>query len=72
MTAAREKDFIAGFAAAVAAIVRQHDEPTIAADAIAGYGLTLSDFGHVDQYDLDVIRKLFRDERALKSPEDPS
>lgn len=60
--------FMAGFAAAVAAVVRQHDEPTVAADAIAGYGLKLENFKGVDQFDLKVIRELFKTGRASFQP----
>lgn len=63
------REFIAGFAAATAEIVRAHDEPTVAADVIARNGLTLQDFqsAKLDDYDMDVIERLFREESVLRT-----
>lgn len=58
--------FMAGIAAAVAAVVRQHDEPTVAADVLAGYGLKLEQFAGVDDFDLDIIKDLYRTEHSLR------
>lgn len=55
-----------GFAMAIASLVRQFDQPSMAADLIDDYGFDLDDFRHCDDYDLKVIRKLFRTESALR------
>ena len=60
--------FMAGIAAAVASVVRQHDEPAIAADVLAGYGLTLDQFKGIDLFDLDIIKELYRTEFVLRQP----
>lgn len=59
--------FYAGFAAAVAAIVRQHDEPTIAASVLAGYGVSLDELEGVDEYDMQIIRNLYETEHQLRN-----
>jgi hypothetical protein len=58
--------FMEGFAIALADLVRGHDQPSMAADVIAGHGFTLDDFAGCDPYDLKVIRKLFRTESVLR------
>lgn len=63
--AAAEIAFVQGFAVAVAEVARNHDNPTMAADLIAGSGFDLRDFRQCDSYDLKVIRKLFREESVL-------
>ncbi len=60
------KDFMDGFAMAVADLVRQSDHPTIAAGLIAGHGFRLSDFDDCDPYDRNVIVRLFRTETQLR------
>lgn len=62
----RPDPFMEGFAIALADLVRMHDQPTMAADVIAGHGFALEDFKGCDPYDLNVIRKLFRTESALR------
>lgn len=57
-----------GFALAVADIVRLFDNPTVAAGIIAGHGFRLSAFDGVDEYDLKVIRQLYKTETALIGP----
>lgn len=59
-------EFMAGIAAAVASVVRQHGAPSIAADVLAGYGLTVDQFEGVDQFDLTVIKDLYRTEYVLR------
>lgn len=61
-------EFVQGFAIAVAAVARDHDDPTMAANLIAGFGFDLCDFrrAKVDSYDLKVISKLYRTESALR------
>ena len=57
-----------GIALAVAAVARDSDEPSVAANVLAGLGIDLADFvaAGVDPYDLKVIRKLYRTEYVLK------
>jgi len=61
-------DFLQGFALAAAALARDSDNPSAAANLIAGFGFELRDFerAKVDSYDLRVIRKLYREESALR------
>lgn len=63
-----DKAFLCGYAIAVAEIVRLHDEPTIAADVLNASNFNLDDFAAagLDNYDLDEIKKLFREEAALR------
>lgn len=61
------RDFMQGFAMALADLVRLHDQPGMAADVIAGHGFTLSDFRGVDAYDRALISKRFREEASLRS-----
>lgn len=59
-----------GIALAVAELARQTggDNPTAAANLIAGFGFDVEDFrrAKVDGYDMRVISKLYRTESALK------
>lgn len=57
--------FMEGFAIALADLVRMYDQPTMAANVIAGHGFTLKDFRGIDAYDMNVIRRLFKTEEAL-------
>lgn len=59
-----DKAFLCGYAIACAEIVRLHDEPTVAADVLNASNFSLEDFSTagLDDYDLDEIKKLFRDE----------
>lgn len=61
-------DFIAGFAAAAAEIVRTHGESAIAADVIRANGITLADFesSKIDDYDMVEIKRLFKHEPVLR------
>lgn len=63
-----DKLFICGYGIACAEIVRLHDEPTIAADVLNASSFSLSDFedAGLDDYDLDEIKKLFREEASLR------
>lgn len=58
--------FMEGFAIALADLVRLHDQPSMAADVIAGHGFALADFKGCEPYDFKVIRKLFRTEYVLR------
>jgi len=58
--------FMAGIALALADLVRLHDQPSMAADVIAGHGFRLADFKGCEPYDLKVIRKLYRTEYVLR------
>ena len=61
-------DFMLGFAAAVAALARDCDEPVHAASIISGNGLSLRDFevAGVEDFDMKPIRALFRTEAQLR------
>jgi len=61
--AARTKEFLAGFACALADVNRLCDEPTGCANALQGAGLTLADFidAGIDEYDLAELRKIIRE-----------
>lgn len=65
-----DHSFLQGFALAVAELARNSgaDNPTAAANLIAGFGFDLADFrrAKVDGYDLRVISKLYKTESALK------
>ncbi len=50
--------FDQGFMAAVADIVRMHDQPTIAANVLIGSGLDEADCTHIDEFDKIELRKL--------------
>ncbi|MGN7122882.1 hypothetical protein [Methylorubrum thiocyanatum] len=62
-------EFVLGFAAAVAALARDCDQPVHAATIIRGAGLALRDFeaAEVDDFDLKPIRALFRTEAQLRT-----
>jgi hypothetical protein len=59
-----EDNFLRGFAAAMAALIREHDQPTMAVDICRCSGLTLWHFERagVDSFDLKPLRKAFRDD----------
>lgn len=73
-----DRGFIQGIALAVALVSRMHDQPTIAADVAAEAGYTLADYERagVDEYDLNVLRTLRREEarfpRGARSPKKKS
>jgi hypothetical protein len=62
------KEFVTGFAVAVAALARDCDEPVHAASIISGNGLSLRDFveAGVEDFDLAPIRALFETEAQLR------
>jgi hypothetical protein len=51
--------WLRGFAAAIGAVQRQHDRPTIVRDVLTGNGVTLDDLrsAEVEEFDLDPIQK---------------
>lgn len=57
-TASRDL-FTCGYAAALAAVIRMYDQPTIVRNVMSGDGLTLKDFkkAGVEEFDLDILRK---------------
>lgn len=65
-----DHSFMQGAAAVLAELARHNggDNPTAAANLIAGFGFDVGDFrrAKVDGYDLRVISKLYRTESALK------
>ena len=68
----RDREFFHGVALVIAELARHSggDEPTKAANLLAGFGLDVEDFrrAKVDGYDMRVISKLYRDEPSLKQP----
>lgn len=65
---AEDRGLYRGFGMAVASLARDHDQPTAAAGIISGYGMRLADFerAELDDFDLRVLRKLFREEGQLR------
>lgn len=63
----KSKEFFSGVAVVIAALVRDRDEPVLAAGILAGYGIDLADFEGVDEYDLAPIQKLYRTESQLEN-----
>jgi hypothetical protein len=57
-----EKDFIQGYACAMAQLIRLHGEPSMARDLINCGGFTLDDFkkAECDEYDLKPIEELLK------------
>jgi len=55
------REFLQGFAIALADMNRMHDNPVAVRDVIEGAGLTLNDFKRagVENYDLRELRKAF-------------
>lgn len=68
MSKSYDHSFMQGVALAVAALARDGDNPTAAANLIAGFGFDVEDFrrAKVDGYDMRVISGLYRTESALK------
>ena len=50
-------EFVRGFACAIADLIRDHNQPTIALDILSRNGITLEEMkkSKVDKYDLEVI-----------------
>lgn len=61
-----DKEFFQGMAVVIAALVRDCDEPVLAANILVGNGVRLSNFKGVDVFDMKHIRKLYREETQLK------
>jgi hypothetical protein len=63
---ALQKQFYAGFACAVADIIRLHDEPTIAIDVMTSNGVDLAMLktARVAEYDLGPIKKAWSESSA--------
>lgn len=57
------RDFMAGFALALADINRLHDCPTYVVDTMVGAGFTIADFKRagVEAYDLQELEKCVRE-----------
>jgi hypothetical protein len=55
------KEFLCGFAIALADLNRLHDQPGMVRDTIENAGLTLDDLKHagIDSYDLKELQKAF-------------
>jgi len=60
----RDKQFLRGFAAAIACIVRDHDEPTMALDICELNCVDLDEFkeAEVVNFDLEQIEKIFKED----------
>lgn len=56
---AQNADFIQGFACAVASLIRDHDQPSIAVSILHGMGVTVGDLrgSGVEAHDLAPILK---------------
>jgi len=54
-----ERNFIRGFAVAIAELIRSHDQPTTAKDIMKSAGYTIDDFRKADvaTYDMEPIEK---------------
>jgi hypothetical protein len=61
--------FVCGIAYSASLIVRMHDEPSLAAELIHESGYRLKDFkkAGADDFDLRIIKKLFKTESILKA-----
>jgi hypothetical protein len=59
---AQNADFVQGIACALAALIRDHDQPTIAISILRGLGVTASDLrgSGVETYDLTPIMGAMR------------
>jgi hypothetical protein len=57
----KNDEYIQGFAAAIALLIRNHNQPLMAVDIALSSGYALSDFvdGQVDSFDLNPITKAF-------------
>lgn len=57
-----DDDFLRGFATALASLIREYDQPTIAANIAWGNGLCLADFEFIglDESDLKPLRAAMR------------
>jgi hypothetical protein len=55
----QEKSFFIGFAMAVGALARDHDQPSVGLDIMRGYGITIKDFedAGVDSFDTKALRR---------------
>jgi len=52
-------EFIRGFAAAVATLAREHDQPSVAVDVMSLNGISFKDLtdAHVEEFDLRPLRE---------------
>lgn len=57
-----QRDFLRGYAAAIGALVRLHNKPSLALDIVRNDGLKLSDFktAGVEDFDLRQLRRAFK------------
>ena len=69
-----EMAFHQGFAAAAAAVAREHDQPALAFCVLKDSGITLRDLerAKVDRFDLDVLRKVYADAPGASPGKDGS
>lgn len=63
-----KQEFVQGFAAAIATLIRAHDQPSVAVDIAMSNGLQLKDFEAcgAEDFDLDRIRDAWRSERRAE------
>lgn len=61
------RDFMIGYAAALAEIIRLHQSEVEVADTVEGHGFTMSDFERagVEDYDLEVLRMVIREPKIM-------
>ena len=60
---AMNKEFVQGFALAIGALIRDHDEPTLAQNIMVDNGISLDDMrrSEVDAFDLKPIAEKIRE-----------
>ncbi len=63
-----DTNFMKGYAAVIACIIRTHDMPTMAKDIMESDGLDINSFegNGIDEFDIKEIRKLVADKAKSK------
>lgn len=57
--------FVAGIAYALATLNKLYDQPTMCAAVLSESGLKVEDFRHVDDFDGQEIRRIYRQEHFI-------
>jgi hypothetical protein len=65
-----ETGFMCGVALALASLVREHDQPSMAVDIARRNGITLHDLksANPDEFDMKPLRKAWRDNPVRRVP----
>lgn len=68
-----DKSFYQGFAMVIAAIIREHNQPTMAVDIMRGCGVTVEQLraAKVDGYDLRPIGRAVKSETPVRRADSP-